>query len=507
MHAPRPPVVLLAVLLAAVRLRGGGASEQSACDGGEAYDATSPAYDWTGLRIYNSNGNSRTMCALTSLGQITDATWAMLFTPPDVPFRFDSVCVRFVGTSVLASNTSSPAAMTSFDVQGEIVIWSVVTDRQSNYLRPGQKRASYPFRASWPMASTVQASRAALDAHSRLVIVAWEKGAYVGVTYWSCARVSMSTMRDPFMPIRLVWSADNFAWTQVYGTVGAKGAIRAIVVRAKGHPYDWRCGNNRTEEFAKPSEECDVCGDSVVVGREMCDKGLFCNATTCACLPGHLPYAPPLAFCSGCGNGVLDPGHNESCDGGSGCGVQCQCLEGWTPTTPKSRLCVQLVESRRVVVIASSVSGGVGLVLIGAAVGALVYARRVRNAPRPVNIPQEMFQQQGDIAGTAPVYSLESAGEAQLQEAQLSGTSGSGGPVISSESLNVFNREGLLLYDSEVSPMHVRENTQSFNSSVGPDPQQATQRQEADIQQVSYDTNSLSSNYLGPPSGDMASSK
>eukprot|EP00727_Mastigamoeba_balamuthi_P000921 m51a1_g10826 putative 3 5 -cyclic nucleotide phosphodiesterase (1028) ;mRNA; f:17457-21743 len=214
-----------------------------ACEGGEAYDATSPAYSWDKLRIYNTNGDSRTLCAATSPSQMTEATWAMLFTPPEVPWRFDSVCMQLVGLSTVANASSlSPAqrAAAVFDVQGEIAIWSAWPDRQSNVLRPTEKRASYPFRASWPMAETLQPYWVTVNlTQSSLPMIAWEKGVYVGVTYWSCRKVAISTLKDPNRPVRLVWAADNYVWVQVYGLAEVKGTIRAIVLRAKGHKHDW----------------------------------------------------------------------------------------------------------------------------------------------------------------------------------------------------------------------------------------------------------------------------
>jgi hypothetical protein len=38
-----------------------------------------------------------------------------------------------------------------------------------------------------------------------------------------------------------------------------------------------------------------------------------------------------------CGNGIVESG--EACDGGPGCGLQCRCLSGWSPTVPRSTGC------------------------------------------------------------------------------------------------------------------------------------------------------------------------
>eukprot|EP00727_Mastigamoeba_balamuthi_P014584 m51a1_g9750 hypothetical protein (1034) ;mRNA; r:1586541-1596118 len=217
------------------------------CDGGESYDATSSAYSWGSVRIYNTNADSRALCSVTSPNDMTEATWAMLFTPPEVPYKFDSVCMSLYGTSTVANLSALTAAQKAaavFEVQGEVALWTVVADRQSNKLRPNQKRASYPFKAAWPMAETAQEYWVTVNfTKSSLPMIAWEKGVYVGVNYWSCRKVSMSTMKDPSRPIRLVWNADNYVWKQVYGVASSSGVTRAIVLRAKGHKYDWKYGD------------------------------------------------------------------------------------------------------------------------------------------------------------------------------------------------------------------------------------------------------------------------
>eukprot|EP00727_Mastigamoeba_balamuthi_P014593 m51a1_g9759 hypothetical protein (799) ;mRNA; r:1616317-1619273 len=725
MESAHIPLLLL-LLGAAVQV----ASGQSACEGGEAYDATGPAYAWGSVRIYNTYADSKALCAgtpaspcpcppstvpVTSPAEMAEATWAMLFTPPEVPYKYESVCLNLLGLNTVANVSAlSPAerALAVFEVHGEVVIWSVVADRQSNYLRPNQKRASYPFRAAWPMAETAQShwvtvnfTRPSLPMSTTAPPVAWEKGVYLGLNYWSCRKVSMSTMKDPSRPIRLVWNADNYVWKQVYGVASSSGVTRAIVLRAKGHKYDWKtegipptwtlcpdsqygdgvcncecgawdidclhnqsspdcknseicdqtgfcvtmpwksssgcraenywaydgcqcecggisdpdcwdlyqnvsvcstrfsspickmntssaaalpayckeswscpedryadgkvcdcecgaldpdcsntrlptschdgfqcisgtcavpagwnivkcpisdyntggtcscncgvydpdcdktnrvgncqgvqtcsyqgtcidpgCGNNRTEEFGTPSEQCDggygcdaqcqclpgysptsprrqgcveVCGDSIVVGDEQCDKGLFCNASTCQCVPGHYPYAARQGFCTGCGNGVLDAAHNESCDGGDGCDAECHCLQGWQETVPRSAICTRPAESRRTLIISTSVGGGVAAILLSVVVGAFIYARKVKYGPRPLNIPIDVALPQTFVDAAVieqnVVASISSAQSAQVGTGTGTGTSDSGGPNSSGSGsggiMAALNAEGLV---------------------------------------------------------------
>eukprot|EP00727_Mastigamoeba_balamuthi_P014102 m51a1_g9314 hypothetical protein (1223) ;mRNA; r:110491-116260 len=50
------------------------------------------------------------------------------------------------------------------------------------------------------------------------------------------------------------------------------------------------------------------CGNGVVDPEvEECDGGKFCFVSNCTCEPGHDPYPQLQTYCTGCGNGVLDP--------------------------------------------------------------------------------------------------------------------------------------------------------------------------------------------------------
>eukprot|EP00727_Mastigamoeba_balamuthi_P004901 m51a1_g14409 hypothetical protein (1465) ;mRNA; r:420660-430779 len=233
------------------------------CEGGESYDYTSPAYSWDSVCIYNNNADSRALCAVDSPSEITQAKWAMLFTPPAVPYRYDSVCMRFVGASTVANAsalTPEQRARAVFHVHGEVSIWPVVADRQSDHLRPGTRQYFYRFEASWPMGETPQPHWVTVVFNnSKFPMIAWQKGVYVGVEYWACRKVEMTTMRDPTRPIHLVWNADNYVWKQVYGDTRKSSPTRAIVLRTTGHAIDWK------KEVPETWTECPAAkyGDGV----------------------------------------------------------------------------------------------------------------------------------------------------------------------------------------------------------------------------------------------------
>eukprot|EP00727_Mastigamoeba_balamuthi_P003679 m51a1_g13308 putative serine-threonine protein (433) ;mRNA; f:115-2487 len=164
------------------------------------------------------------------------------------------------------------------------------------------------------------------------------------------------------------------------------------------------CGNGRVDRTTDPKEECDGglgcenckctagfypgspmrldcqphCGDNVTAGDEQCDGGTFC--VNCTCAAGHSPYSPFTVNCTGCGNSVLDAEHNESCDGGEGCDDQdCELLR---KTESKS--------SKRKVVISSTVGSIGSFILLVGVIFALLYARKVKNGPRQLNVPVEI---------------------------------------------------------------------------------------------------------------------
>eukprot|EP00727_Mastigamoeba_balamuthi_P001115 m51a1_g1100 putative protein tyrosine kinase domain containing protein (520) ;mRNA; r:108183-110956 len=159
------------------------------------------------------------------------------------------------------------------------------------------------------------------------------------------------------------------------------------------------CGNGRVDLTTDPKEECD--------------GGVGCEH--CKCTAGYYPKSPmrldcephcgdnvtmgdehPRTInCSGCGNGVLDTEHNESCDGGVGCNDNCACKDGWAPTSPLSKDCESLEKTesksnRNKIIISSTVGSVGGFILLVGVVIALVYARKVRNGPRQLNVPNSM---------------------------------------------------------------------------------------------------------------------
>eukprot|EP00727_Mastigamoeba_balamuthi_P005708 m51a1_g1757 putative serine-threonine protein (1055) ;mRNA; f:247260-252356 len=176
-----------------------------------------------------------------------------------------------------------------------------------------------------------------------------------------------------------------------------------------------KCGNNHTEPdstYTSP-EQCDgglgcsdsctclpgyrpknplrgacdpVCSDGVAVPGEECDGGLHCD--NCKCTGNHSAYYPSRTSCVGCGNGILDD--NESCDRGSGCGSDCVCLRGYTAAVPPALGCIADT-NRKALEIGLGVAGGALALILVITVAACVAVRRVKNAPRRINVPIELF--------------------------------------------------------------------------------------------------------------------
>eukprot|EP00727_Mastigamoeba_balamuthi_P006806 m51a1_g2746 putative protein kinase domain containing protein (1079) ;mRNA; r:939398-946087 len=81
------------------------------------------------------------------------------------------------------------------------------------------------------------------------------------------------------------------------------------------------------------------CGDVAVQGNEECDGGKFCTVN-CTCMPGHSPMSPRVPSCTGCGNSIIESG--EACDSGTNCNqTECVCLAGFVPTSPVSLGCIK----------------------------------------------------------------------------------------------------------------------------------------------------------------------
>eukprot|EP00727_Mastigamoeba_balamuthi_P008292 m51a1_g4085 putative rrna methyltransferase (914) ;mRNA; f:34122-38317 len=146
------------------------------------------------------------------------------------------------------------------------------------------------------------------------------------------------------------------------------------------------CGNHRAEGLGNPKEECD--------------SGVGC--TLCKCDAGYYAKSPLRQDCeTRCGNGVVDAERNENCDGGNGCDkITCLCSDGYTAFSPPQKYCrANPVESnRKKVIIGSAVGSAAGVLLITAVVAALLYARKVKNGPRKLNLPLEM--------NTPPAFSV-----------------------------------------------------------------------------------------------------
>eukprot|EP00727_Mastigamoeba_balamuthi_P014586 m51a1_g9752 hypothetical protein (312) ;mRNA; r:1599973-1601441 len=283
---PATPLLSSAALCLQLLLLAAAVQAQEACMGGESYDATSAAFPWDSVIIFN-NADSQSFCSGTraliaratpapvtptlwgtaslasedSPNEITEATWAMLFTPPEVPYKYDSVCMRLVGKKRTLNSTASPTApqdspRAPIEVRGEVVIWEVTADRQSSKLRPDKERASYPFRASWPASVGKQPHWVTVNfLEQNHSMIAWEKGVYIGVRYWSCDEVGMTTMIDPSRPIRLVWNADNYLWTQSKYGDG--------VCNCDCGAWDIDCLYNQSSPDCKNSQICDQSGQCV----------------------------------------------------------------------------------------------------------------------------------------------------------------------------------------------------------------------------------------------------
>lgn len=92
-------------------------------------------------------------------------------------------------------------------------------------------------------------------------------------------------------------------------------------VRAAGEECDEGLDNDDTA-YGGCTTECrfgPFCGDGVVEGDEECDDGRDNTASY-----GGSGCAPGCRLAPFCGDGIVNASHGESCDGGSGCGGDCQ---------------------------------------------------------------------------------------------------------------------------------------------------------------------------------------
>eukprot|EP00727_Mastigamoeba_balamuthi_P010333 m51a1_g5922 putative serine-threonine protein (776) ;mRNA; r:60450-63468 len=167
--------------------------------------------------------------------------------------------------------------------------------------------------------------------------------------------------------------------------------------------HDCHCSGGWEPTFPETVNCQPKCGDSLVVGNEECDGGMFC--VKCRCTEGHKPLNPPGPACTGCGNKHLDDG--EECDGGDGCLDNCKCVGGYFPTSPMTEGCLMSDDRSKggntdTLAIAIAVPvGGVALIAGVSVAGVLLFVHkrkmRVPNIPIDMNFPEFVPASRGDV--------------------------------------------------------------------------------------------------------------
>eukprot|EP00727_Mastigamoeba_balamuthi_P008300 m51a1_g4092 putative C-tail anchored protein (433) ;mRNA; r:65848-68283 len=356
------------------------------------------------------------------------STWAQLFTPPRIPWKFTRVCVGL--SSGLSARNATPV---EYDVAGTVSVYPVVISPHG--LVPGPRIAYAGFTKRLKNRPAIRLDPnytdwASIDV-SGLDFVAWDTGVFVGVDYWSCSRVllKMSELTQYEGRLVTVYSSNN-EWIPARLSMDPAHAIalRTLGQTAGGVPPGWACAKskfgdgkcdcncgasdvdcrkNPTSPDCGPNAVCDhtsrcincddmqmrimncrldqVCnyqGKCVAIGcnnhraepTEECDGGVGCSPT-CSCIRGFKSQPDrwyPHEDCI-----TVDANESEECDGGDGCVLEtCRCASGFSAAYPLQTYCRAPGKDNKKKVIIGSTVGSVGgfILIVAVIIGALLYA-------------------------------------------------------------------------------------------------------------------------------------
>eukprot|EP00727_Mastigamoeba_balamuthi_P006088 m51a1_g2099 hypothetical protein (767) ;mRNA; f:1579856-1584812 len=263
--------------------------------------------------------------------------------------------------------------------------------------------ASDPRSASCP-------SDSLCDQSGLCVKVPWTSSECKPANYWAydgcqceCGGLMDPDCFDPFQTASVCH--DKFATprckTQSYNPHAETACYDAwkcnISRYGDGKVCDCECGIDpdcgRCPRSAPPEWKCDLI--NYADGKNChCTCGTYdpdcdLDVKTYNCHPGEVCSYSGTCIASKCGDGIVDD-TKELCDGGPGCTANCECQSGYRPFADRHSGCDK-VDSKTTVIIAGSVGGGAALLLLCCAVAAIIYARKVKFGPRPLNVPIEVF--------------------------------------------------------------------------------------------------------------------
>eukprot|EP00727_Mastigamoeba_balamuthi_P011804 m51a1_g7246 hypothetical protein (455) ;mRNA; r:123964-126748 len=352
---------------------------------------------------------------------------AQLFTPPRVPWKLTRVCF-----ALRVDPEDRPLETVQATVAGDVSLYPVSV--ASGQMLPGDRAAVAGFKrtiAHRPRAPGVPKTYSSfvpvwlsVDLSNVGDMVVWDKGVFVGVRFWSCGSVQ-------FMGVMMPWKMRRASWQ--YNAGWQVTPYDAWLIRTVGHNHktwhcnaslyndgevcDSQCGGRLDPDCDNLSLDTDCPNNTLFVRgfcrvpREWkcsprwynrdddcdCECGTFdpdCDDQSLIlynCSSGQTCNYEGHCTAPGCGNGALEAEFNESCDGGLGCS-NCSCASGYAPVNETWCEAVpRASKSDRIKVIISSTVGSVaGFLLLIGICAALLYARKVKNGPRKLNLPVEM---------------------------------------------------------------------------------------------------------------------
>eukprot|EP00727_Mastigamoeba_balamuthi_P006333 m51a1_g232 hypothetical protein (467) ;mRNA; r:115454-117602 len=153
--------------------------------------------------------------------------WVQLFTPPVVPWAYTSV--RFS----LRNGVDRPRTEQA-TVRGAVEMYAVDVSHGDRALVPGALVASVSFAPR--QFHFVEDEWATVDLPAGQ-FVAWERGVFIGVRWWSCDRIG-TVVSTSLQAGRLVyvWHGEHREWQLCHGSNYTQGLTRALALRLAGMP-------------------------------------------------------------------------------------------------------------------------------------------------------------------------------------------------------------------------------------------------------------------------------
>eukprot|EP00727_Mastigamoeba_balamuthi_P006322 m51a1_g231 putative type iii restriction res subunit (1635) ;mRNA; f:106029-114610 len=150
--------------------------------------------------------------------------WAQLFTPREVPWAYTGVSFAVVNRAGDGANAT---------VRGAVDLYAAeLSDRM---LVPGDLLASVSFAPRMLHEQDVP-EWVAVDL--RAAFVAWSRGVFIGVRWWSCQKVGMVVSRGLNVGrLVYIWREEYRDWQLCHNSSRTNGLTRALALRATGKPH------------------------------------------------------------------------------------------------------------------------------------------------------------------------------------------------------------------------------------------------------------------------------